>query len=234
MSSPSLPPFTENYDDYLQTSEDEFADLENRSFQEQQLIRSAAERDPRQYRGIGYGGLTGEEKAAVEAAGMNLPQNLVARENVQQKYRRAAQAKGFGFDKTPAEIIAGAKKKDQLMSYDDMPGGAPGEGAAPTGQGMGISALGNVALGFGLSLLTQTPTPLISRVVQTIAGGFGGDAPGMGESGTAGGMGSHGGDDSAPDGYGGFGSGGGGGDDGGGAVGESGTAGGMGSHGGDD
>ena len=99
-------PFTENYDDYLQTSEDEFKDLGERSFKEQQLIRSAAERDPRQYRGIGYGGLTGEEKEAVSAAGMELPQNLIARENVQQKYRRAAAAKGFGFDKDTVPGIA--------------------------------------------------------------------------------------------------------------------------------
>ena len=120
-------PFTENYDDYLQSSEDEFKDLGERSFSEQQLIRSAAERDPRQYRGIGYGGLTGEEKEAVSAAGMELPQNLVARENVQQKYRRAAVGKGFGFDKTQPKIAAKRAKADKAELGTILSSGKRGE-----------------------------------------------------------------------------------------------------------
>ena len=124
-----IKPFIDDYDDYLQTSKNEYKDLSERSFQEQELVRSAAERDPRQYRGIGYGGLTGEQKEAITAAGMTLPQDLVARENVQQKYRRTGQAKGFGFDETPLQNkIVEEGKPRKRGEYDDAEGGAPGEG----------------------------------------------------------------------------------------------------------
>jgi len=135
-------PFTEDYDEYLQSSKDEFADLENRSFEEQQLIRSAAERDPRQYRGIGYGGLTGEEKEAIAAAGMELPKDLIARENVQQKYRRAAQVKGFGFDEKTAPGIIAEKtiEAEKAGLRDTVVGGDRGsEGIGLALQGMTMS-----------------------------------------------------------------------------------------------
>ena len=168
-------PFTENYDEYLQSSEDEFKDLQDRSFEEQQLIRSAAERDPRQYRGIGYGGLTGKEKEAVEAAGMKLPQNLIARENVQQKYRRAAAAKGFGFDEKVAPSIAEktVEARKAGLRGMDIPGGEGDvehqipelEGSITMAQvKQMLTKFGPYAAQLGLGAVTGMPAPMLLKL----------------------------------------------------------------------
>ncbi len=169
----AMKPFSDNFNDYLQSNKDDFKDIENRSFSEQELVRSAAERDPRQYRGIGYGGLTGEEKEAVEAAGMSLPQNLVARENLQQRYSRTGQAKGFGFDEavTPLAESSQAQRRHSMGEYDDAPFGAGDGGGAPTGPGIGIEGLSTIAKGFALSTVSQNPFSFINSVISTMISG---------------------------------------------------------------